>query len=110
MQDPNSLLSFYKALIRLRRKEETLRRGSLRILFREQTHILSYLRIGEKDKILILLNFSDGERRVFFGKENLNTELAKVLLSTHRKESETLNLGILSLEPYQVDIIKLIET
>ncbi|MCX8000432.1 MAG: alpha-amylase family glycosyl hydrolase, partial [Leptospiraceae bacterium] len=104
-KDPTSLLSFYKALIRLRKKEIALRRGSLRLTIKENPYILGYERIHDNEKILILLNFSDRERR--FSPPPSLSPRGKVLLSTHRAESVNYNLDIIQLYPYEVNILKI---
>jgi alpha-glucosidase len=66
--DPNSILSFYKRLIALRRSEPALRNGSYLPLDRENPFVLSYLR---KDRskggaILVVLNMSAESRTITF--------------------------------------------
>ncbi len=104
-QEPTSLLSFYKTLIHLRKKEIALRRGSLRLIIKDNPYILGYERIYESEKILVLLNFSDRERR-FPPIPNLSLK-GKILLSTHRAENTNYELGMIQLYPYEVNILKL---
>jgi len=64
--DPNSILSFYKRLLALRRSEPALRKGSYLPLDRENPFVLSYLR-KDPDKgeaILVVLNMSAETRTV----------------------------------------------
>jgi hypothetical protein len=61
----------------------------------------------EKERILILLNFTPEETRFFSGDENLEVERGKVLFSTHRKEESYFDLNIIALLPYEASIIKL---
>ncbi len=103
----NSLLSIYKKLLQIRKKEIVLRRGTQRIIFLSNDKILSYLRVFENEKIIILLNFSAEETRFFSGDENLNVERGKILFSTHRKEESYFDLNIIALLPYEASIIKL---
>jgi alpha-glucosidase len=66
--DPNSILSFYKRLLALRRSEPGLRKGSYLPLDRENPFVLSYLR-KDPDKgeaILVVLNMSAETRTVSF--------------------------------------------
>jgi alpha-glucosidase len=67
-QDPNSILSFYKRLLSLRRSEPALRNGSYLPLDRENPFVLSYLRKdrGKGDAILVVLNMSAESRTITF--------------------------------------------
>src|SRR5260370_2307441 len=58
--DPNSILSFYKRLLALRRSEPALRNGSYLPLDREHPFVLSSLRkdSGKGDTILVVLNMN----------------------------------------------------
>jgi len=66
--DPNSILSFYKRLLALRRSEPPLRNGSYLPLDRENPFVLSYLRkdSGKGDAILVVLNMSAESRTITF--------------------------------------------
>jgi alpha-glucosidase len=68
LRDPNSILSFYKRLLALRRSEPALRNGSYLPLDRENPFVLSYLRkgSGKGDAILVVLNLSAESRTVRF--------------------------------------------
>jgi alpha-glucosidase len=105
--DQNSLLNIYKKLIKLRKKEVCLQLGSIKVIFRSQEKILSYIRIFENTKILIILNFSSEETRFYSGSEGLDYERGKILFSTHKKEDSFFDLNIISLLPYEANILKL---
>ncbi|MDX1958438.1 MAG: alpha-glucosidase [Leptospiraceae bacterium] len=105
--DSNSLLSVYKKLIKLRRKEITLRRGEIQILFKEQERVLVYLRTYSNDRILVILNFTDSERRFYPGKEPIHPNRGKVLFSTHRPEDAEIDLNIISVHGYEGLVIRL---
>jgi alpha-glucosidase len=65
-QDPNSILSFYKRLLALRRSEPALRDGKYLPLDRDNPYVLSFLRKtpGNGDSILVVLNMSAEPRTV----------------------------------------------
>jgi alpha-glucosidase len=56
--DPQSMLSLYRALIRLRRDANTLFAGDLKLLFATE-HVLSYERRLGGESVRVLLNMSD---------------------------------------------------
>jgi alpha-glucosidase len=103
-KDSTSLLAFYKTLIQLRKKEKALRRGGLKLIIKENSHVIAYERIYENEKILVLLNFSDKERRME-GVSNLSMN-GKILLSTHRAEGTKYEMNMLQLYPYEALILK----
>jgi len=59
--DPASLLRWYRELIRLRRDEPVLRRGSYRRL-PQGTGVLGYVREHEGERVAVLLNFESRPR------------------------------------------------
>lgn len=56
--DPESMLSLYKKLIALRKKEPALHSGFYRPVYSDQ-QLLSFIREGEGKRFLIILNLSD---------------------------------------------------
>lgn len=57
-EDPHSVLSFYRALLRLRRQSPALRRGDFRALTPRPGDGLAYLRRAESHSALVALNLS----------------------------------------------------
>jgi alpha-glucosidase len=55
--DPNSVLAFWKKLLRFRRASEALRRGDFKPLFAQPTEALAYLRQSPSQTVLVALNF-----------------------------------------------------
>jgi len=58
MQDKNSILNTYKALLALRNKEKTLQYGSYEKLERQNDMIL-FTRSFKKEKITVIINFGN---------------------------------------------------
>ena len=56
LQDQNSVLNFYKDLIRLRQNNEQLRAGDIEIKDTENNDVFYYVR-GAANKIHVYLNF-----------------------------------------------------
>jgi len=54
----DSILNFYRALIRVRRHSEALQRGSWRSLIHYPDEHLAYVRETENERILVAINFS----------------------------------------------------
>ncbi len=75
--DPRSILSLYKALIRLRRRRAVLSVGSLRLVAAEDG-VLAYARELRGDRVLIALNMTEEKQVVRAGRP-----VHEVLLSTY---------------------------
>ena len=102
--DPSSLLNFYKKLLRLRKTNSALQRGSFQFLTKNPRFILVYQRKSEEETFLILLNFSNYERELKL--ENFDPILWEVQLTNHSTQSLLDFNGILSLYGNQVVILK----
>lgn len=63
-QDPRSVFSFYRALLRLRRDTAALRRGSFKALTGRPTQGLAYLRNVPQETALVALNFTPAPIRL----------------------------------------------
>ncbi len=59
LQDPQSVLHFYRQLIQLRKENETLIYGGFTELISDHEQIYAYLRTTEKELFFILVNLSD---------------------------------------------------
>jgi alpha-glucosidase len=57
--DKDSFLSLYRKLGRLRNSSNALKHGTLSMVASGNEFVLSYLRINDKKRLLILVNFSD---------------------------------------------------
>ncbi|MFX0114000.1 MAG: alpha-amylase family glycosyl hydrolase [Candidatus Hodarchaeota archaeon] len=68
VKDSNSLLSFYRQLIWLRKSKISLNQGSLIFRRTKNTHLLVYERTSQDETILVALNF---------GKKGIECELAE---------------------------------
>ena len=75
--DPRSMLSLYRALIELRRRNETLISGAIRLL-PAGDHVLAYERTLDSETLIVLLNLSDERRSL-----RLESPAFQILLSSH---------------------------
>jgi alpha-amylase len=57
--DPESLLSHYRALIHLRNQHAALRVGKFFEIQVEQPNVLAFLRLSQEENILVVLNFNE---------------------------------------------------
>jgi alpha-glucosidase len=76
-EDPRSVLSLYRALIRLRRDNDVLSIGDLRLLTATE-HVLIYERRLESQRVVVALNMTDQARSLRF-----QSGASEILLSTY---------------------------
>jgi len=99
-QDPNSLLNFYKRLIRLRKENEALRSGSFKLIEEAHRQVLSYVRQTPGGKtVLVALNFAAGPQEASY---HLDTREATTLISSYTKAGQQVDVRNMLLPPYGV--------
>ncbi|PWT87428.1 MAG: glucohydrolase [Acidobacteria bacterium] len=107
-KDPNSILSFYKKLIQLRRNQPALQSGSYQPLNEDDPHVLSWLRknTGDGDSVIIVLNMSNASQKIAFDLKTygIQQNQAQILLSNPVIKSNTVPLNEIQLPPYAVFI------
>lgn len=105
INDPKSLLSYYKRVIRLKKDEslkDTLVYGSYEMLLKDDKYVYSYLRRGSKT-ILIIANFFDQEAKIDLS----HFKVKQILLSNYDELREDLNH--ITLQPYESMVLEVIE-
>ena len=61
LDDPDSILNYYRHLIALRKREDVIREGDYRELMAQREDIIAYERTMEGRKLTVLANFTDRE-------------------------------------------------
>ena len=88
--DKDSILNFYQALIRIRRKNSVLQHGCWRTLINYPYEHLAYVRETESEQVLVVINFSyEKELEI---DEDLDWENWQVLLSTDYESDQVMDL------------------
>jgi alpha-glucosidase len=107
-KDPNSILSFYRQLLALRRKEPALLDGDYIALNPDDPHVFTYLRRYKDEAILVVLNMSALEQKVRFDLSPLGFASPKlsVLLASLHKPLPGMS-DELPMEPYTAFIAKI---
>lgn len=83
INEPESMLNFYKKLIQLRKDNPVLVDGMFLPLTTDPIFMFAYLRQDAKDTILVALNFSHRKMKLFLGRD-LAEHSWRLLLSTKR--------------------------
>lgn len=103
--DPNSCLSYFKQLVNLRKTNKTLVYGKYTLLDKQNPNVYAYTREDDRQKLLILLNFSASTSEATIP---MTAENATVLLSSYN--DTTVHVGestSVLLRPYEAVIVKL---
>ncbi len=101
--DANSLLNYYKKLIRLRKENETMRDGEFVPVDNDNMKVLSYLRRTKDGKtILVALNFTADDQTVNYdlSHEGVKGKQVKQLLASFGNAPGVSDLSKISLPAY----------
>jgi alpha-glucosidase len=101
LKDPNSVLSFYKNVLALRRTNEALLDGSYIPLNEDDQNVLSYLRLYKDQAVLVALNMSGMDQKVTFDFASHGFVSTNALIETGKS---TASGKVVNLEPYGVFI------
>jgi alpha-glucosidase len=103
--DPDSMLSFVRRLLRLRKKIPALTLGAYRPLDTGKDSVIAYLRESGESRVLVALNFGPDDARPGFTIEATGGE---ILCSTHPdRGTERVDPGELRLSPYEGVVLAL---
>jgi alpha-glucosidase len=100
-KDPNSVLSFYKKVLKLRHTNRALLDGSYTPLNENDPNVLSYFRSYKGQIVLVVLNMSGAGQKVSFDLSKTGFTSAKALVATGDSAA---NGDVITLEPYGVFI------
>ncbi|MEZ2577122.1 glycoside hydrolase family 13 protein [Buttiauxella ferragutiae] len=99
-QDPDSVLSFYRALIQLRKQEHTLIYGRYELELEDHEQIYAYRRVLEESEFVVLCNMSGKSAR--WTGEELALEWAECVLGNYPQVDE-----LYRLHPWEARVYKL---
>ena len=81
-KDPESVLAFYKKVLKLRHTNQALLDGSYVPLNENDQNVLSYLRVYKDQAVLVALNMSGASQKVNFEMSKNGFSSAKILAAT----------------------------
>jgi len=105
--DPDSLLNFYKAMLRLRKRSPALIAGEYSPLLEQSEDCFAFLRISEAEgavepqTCLVVLNMSDRAHELNF---DLNAQRCKLLFSNLARDGDSDDVNKLSVAPFEIYI------
>jgi alpha-glucosidase len=100
-KDPNSVLAFYKKVLKLRHTNKALLDGSYVPLNENDQNVLSYLRTYKDQVVLVALNMSGAEQKVNFEMSKNGFLSTKALVATGKSSAKG---DVVTIEPYGVFI------
>lgn len=92
LEDPESILSFYRSLIRLRKEKTVISEGKIRFVCEDVKDVIAFERYQEQDELLVVNNFSSQNipvapeaspqqyRRILGNYPEWNTDGQKIIL------------------------------
>jgi len=104
--NPGSLLSFYKRMLRMRRNTPALIAGGYMPLHQVSEDYLAFLRYSQDDSqtCLVVLNMSPREQRLSF---SLTASTGHVIFSSRNRRGDTYDVSKLYIAPFEVYIAEL---
>ncbi|MGB7282103.1 MAG: alpha-glucosidase [Candidatus Acidiferrum sp.] len=107
IKDPDSVLSFYRALLELRQSEAALLDGDYVSLNEDNPNVLTYLRRYKGEAILVIINMSSTVQKVPFdlSEAGFSAPKLEVLLTSFHKRVKGM-FAQMPMEPYSVFIAK----
>lgn len=101
LRDKNSVFYYYQNLIKLRKENEIVVYGDLRLLYEENENIFSYIRTYNDKMLLVILNFFEIEVE-FKLTEEIEYKHVKLLISNY--EVENSKISSIILRPYEARV------
>lgn len=105
INDENSILYYYKKLIKLRRESDVIKYGEYKLILEEHPEIFAYTRSWNDDNILVICNFYGNTINVFLGEEYSKKD-SQIILSNY-KDAKILGRDI-KLRPYEAIVYKVV--
>ena len=100
-KDPNSVLEFYKNVLKLRHDNQALLSGSYKAINESDPNVLSYLRVYKGEGVVVALNMSGTAQKISLELKQNGFNSASSLLATSNSSAQG---NEVSLEPYGVFI------
>lgn len=101
LQDPNSIYHFYREMIEVRRDSETLIYGSYELIEEEHASVYAYLRHGQEEDYLVVVNMFDQHEEMYFSEY----EIDSLILANYEVMDDLANE--FTLRPYEARLYKL---
>lgn len=105
VEDENSILNYYKKLIRLRKEIPVIVYAEYIPILEEDEQIYAYIRTWKDERLLIILNFY-GQTTVFNLPESINFKDKELLISNYNVNPQE-DIKVIRLRPYETRAYRL---
>ena len=106
LDDPDSVLHHYRALIALRRHEPLIQEGVYRQLLQDHLHVWAYLREGRGERLLVLNNFYAAPCEIQLPDDVISAASGQRLLISNYPDS-LVRTSTVMLRPYESFVLHL---
>lgn len=103
--DENSILNFYKKMIKIKKENKALIYGKCDLILEEDDEIYAYTRTLKDEKFIIIVNLTNNKSKYKYEKEKLNYK--GLILSNYIVEKHE-DINNIELRPWEARIYKLI--
>ena len=103
LEDENSILNFYKKLIKTKKQSETLMYGKYDLILKEHEQIYAYTRTLKDEKYIIICNLSDNPSTYSY---NETLEFENLIISNY-KVNKHLPMDEFELKPWECRLYKI---
>ena len=108
-QNPDSLLNYYRHLLRIRKGASALKEGEYIPLHETAENYFAFLRVSDEQKVLVVLNFSEERLELDFSKtENVSEKKLQTLFSSAVRSHTEPVIEKLTITPFEVFIAELV--
>ena len=104
LKDDDSILNFYKDMIKIRKENRTLIYGKYKLVLKDDDKIYAYTRTLNNEKYIIITNISEENVKFDYDEEKLKY---KDLLLSNYKVNEHEDITKFILKPYEARLYKL---
>jgi len=105
LDDPDSLLNFYRRMLRMRKQTPALIAGDYTPLHENAEEYLAFLRSCNEQICLVVLNMSGHAHTLRFG---LDAHIVRLIFSSHTR-GDTDDLSRLAIAPFEIYIAELVQ-
>ena len=106
LADPNSVLHYYRQLIRLRRENPVMVYGTYDLMLADHPQIYAFTRTHDDDRLLVILNFS-ADAPVFDLPTGLSFSGKRLLVGNYEVD-EAEEIDRVALRPYEARVYRLL--
>jgi oligo-1,6-glucosidase/glucan 1,6-alpha-glucosidase len=105
LNDENSIFSYYKKLIKIRKSNPVVVHGEYKLILEENREIFAYTRTLENEKLLVICNFT-GNKTKFVCEEQIEFKSRELLISNYDVDVQE-PIDNIELKPYESRIYKI---